>query len=168
MVKIDKWYLNAESLYHVPTNAYHTSSPGLFYYCLLLCHTFIADSKWVIRDKEWPHVAWRLLGLTFMGCGRILRSSLDVQTIKRTASTALMKSRSIFSYYVRIVRNQVYRDHFELISKKQNRIAIANITLQKRTIDESDNKFLKVFYSGSALLVCYPAIYWRLGWQASR
>ena len=87
-----------------------------------------------------------------MGCGGILRSNLDVQTIKRTASTALMKSRSIFSCYVRIVRNQDYRDHFELISKKQNRIAIANTTLQKRTIDESDNKFLKVFYSGFALL----------------
>ena len=87
-----------------------------------------------------------------MGCGGILRSNLDVQTIKRTASTALMKSRSIFADYVGIVRNQVYRDHFELISKKQNRIAIANITPQKRTTEESDNKFLKVFYSGSALL----------------
>ena len=109
-----------------------------------------------------------ITGDDFHGLWGVLRSSVDVQTIKRIASTALMKSRSIFADYVGIVRNQVYRDHFELILKKQNRIAIANITLQKRTIDESDNKFLKVFYSGSALLVCYPAIYWRLGWQASR
>ena len=89
--------------------------------------------------------------MTFKGRGGILRSSVDVQTIKRTASTALMKSRSIFVYYVRIDRNQVYRDHFELISKKQNRTANANITLQKRTLDELDNNFLEVFYSGSAL-----------------
>ena len=80
--------------------------------------------------------------MTFKGRGGILRSSVDVQTIKRTASTALMKSRSIFVYYVRIDRNQVYRDHFELISKKQNRTANANITLQKRTLDELDNNFL--------------------------
>lgn len=125
-------------------------------------------SKRGIRDKEWPHEAWWLLGMTFKGRGGILRSSVDVQTIKRTASTALMKSRSIFVYYVRIDRNQVYRDHFELISKKQNRTANANITLQKRTLDELDNNFLEVFYSGSALFVCYAAIYWRLRWQANR
>ena len=91
-----------------------------------------------------------------MGCGGILRSSLDVQTIKRTASTALMKSRSIFSCNVRIVRNQDYRDHFELISKKQNRIAIANITPQKRTTDESDNKSLKVFIQVLLCLFAMP------------
>ena len=101
-------------------------------------------SKRGIRDKEWPHEAWWLLGMTFKGRGGILRSSVDVQTIKRTASTALMKSRSIFVYYVRIDRNQVYRDHFELISKKQNRTANANITLQKRTLDELDNNFLGI------------------------
>ena len=109
-----------------------------------------------------------ITGDDFHGLWGVLRSSVDVQTIKRIASTALMKSRSIFADYVGIVRNQVYRDHFELISKKQNRIAIANTTLQKRTIDGSENKFLKVFYSGSALFVCYAAIYWRLRWQASR
>ena len=84
-----------------------------------------------------------ITGDDFHGLWGVLRSSVDVQTIKRIASTALMKSRSIFADYVGIVRNQVYRDHFELISKKQNRIAIANITLQTKTIDGSDNKFLK-------------------------